>query len=74
MHRRNYHAAPQPEPEDLHPKAPPMTLTVSELCREMNISRATAYELVKQEDFPSFTIRRRILINRQRLQEWMDRQ
>ena len=53
---------------------PPLTLTVEDLIWELNISRPTAYALVKEKDFPSFNIGRRVLVNREKLQEWLDRQ
>ena len=48
------------------------TLTVHELREYLGIGRATAYELVNSEDFPSFRIGRKILINVDALQEWID--
>ena len=51
---------------------PRMTLTVDELANELHISRPTAYELVKDQGFPSFMIGHRILVNRAGLQRWMD--
>lgn len=51
-----------------------MTLTVDELAEELNISRPTAYELVKLPDFPAFNIGHRVLVNRAGLQRWIDRQ
>ena len=53
---------------------PPMTLTVEDLQRELHISRNTAYELTEQKGFPVFRVGKRKLINRQKLQEWMDAQ
>ena len=50
----------------------PMSLTVEEMAKELNISRTTAYALVKQEDFPAFHIGRKVLVNRKGLQRWMD--
>lgn len=41
-----------------------MTMTVDEMAAELNISRPTAYELVKREHFPAFHIGQRILVNR----------
>lgn len=49
-----------------------MTMTVDEMAAELNISRSTAYELVKQEHFPAFRIGQRILVNRAGLQRWID--
>lgn len=51
-----------------------MTMTVDEMAAELNISRPTAYELVKQEHFPAFHIGQRILVNRAGLQHWIDEQ
>ena len=51
-----------------------MTMTVDEMAAELNISRPTAYELVKQERFPAFRIGQRILVNRAGLQRWIDAQ
>ena len=50
----------------------PMSLTVDEMAKELNISRTTAYELVKQDGFPAFRIGRKVLVNRRGLQRWMD--
>lgn len=49
-----------------------MAMTVEEMAQELHISRPTAYELVKEKDFPAFHIGNRILVNRQGLQEWMN--
>ena len=51
-----------------------MTLTVDEMATELNISRPTAYELVKLPDFPAFNIGHRVLVSRSGLQRWIDRQ
>ena len=48
------------------------TLTVRELCEYLGIGRKTAYELVNSKDFPSFRIGKKILINTDALQEWID--
>lgn len=50
------------------------TLTVDELKETLGISRTEAYELVKQDDFPSFRIGKKILISKQGLQQWISRQ
>ncbi len=51
---------------------PAITLTVDELVDELHISRKTAYELVREPGFPSFNIGKRILINREGLQRWVN--
>ncbi len=68
------HSEPRKEPEAGSPSVPRMTLTVEEAADELHISRPVAYELVKEPDFPSFRIGKRILINRLGLQRWIDNQ
>ena len=51
---------------------PKMTLTVEQMADELNISRPTAYNLVKEEGFPALTIGHRVLVNRAGLQRWLD--
>ena len=51
---------------------PAMTLSVPDLARELHISEKTAYKLVREPDFPSLNIGKRILINREGLQEWLN--
>ena len=51
---------------------PKMTLTVEQMADELNISRPTAYSLVKQEGFTALTIGHRVLVNRAGLQRWLD--
>lgn len=46
-------------------------INVKGLCDYLGIGRATAYELVNSEGFPSFRIGKRILINVDALQEWI---
>ena len=43
---------------------PQLTLTVDQMAKVMNISRNTAYELVKQPGFPCLHVGKRILMNR----------
>lgn len=78
MYRRNYSLKPRiPEKQGNQPairQFPRMALTVEDLMDELQISRAKAYELVKKPDFPAFHIEKRILINREGLQRWMDEQ
>lgn len=50
----------------------PMTLTVEEMAKELNISKNTAYALAKEPGFPAFPVGRHIRINRRGLQQWMD--
>ncbi len=53
----------------------PMFLTVMDVANLLGISRASAYELVREDDFPKLKIvQGRILIPRDRLFEWLDEQ
>ena len=47
------------------------TLNVRELGEYLGIGRATAYELVNSDDFPSFRIGKKILVNVDALQVWI---
>lgn len=50
----------------------PLTMTVEETTKALGLSKPIVYELTKQPDFPCFTMGKKILVNRARLQEWID--
>ena len=53
----------------------PLFLTVMDVANLLGISRASAYELVRQENFPKIKIvQGRTIIPRDRLLEWLDEQ
>lgn len=54
----------------------PMYLTVMDVADLLGISRASAYELVREQNFPKLKIvtGRIIIIPRDRLLEWLDEQ
>ena len=53
----------------------PMFLNVMDVANLLGISRASAYELVRQENFPKLKIvQGRTIIPRDRLLEWLDEQ
>ena len=53
----------------------PLILTVMDVANLLGISRASAYELVRQENFPKLKIvQGRTIIPRDRLLEWLDEQ
>jgi excisionase family DNA binding protein len=53
----------------------PMFLTVMDVANLLGISRASAYELVREENFPKLKIvQGRTIIPRDRLLEWLDDQ
>ena len=53
----------------------PMFLTVMDVANLLGISRASAYELVREDTFPKLKIvQGRTIIPRDRLLEWLDEQ
>ncbi len=53
----------------------PMFLSVMDVANLLGISRASAYELVREENFPKLKIvQGRTIIPRDRLLEWLDEQ
>ena len=53
----------------------PMFLTVMDVANLLGISRASAYELVREDNFPKLKIvQGRTIIPRYRLLEWLDAQ
>ena len=53
----------------------PLFLTVMDVANLLGISRASAYELVREENFPKLKIvQGRTIIPRDRLLEWLDEQ
>lgn len=55
-------------------KYPSMAMSVEDMADELGIGRNVAYQLIRLPDFPSFTIGRRVLVDRKGLQEWMKAQ
>lgn len=53
---------------------PPLMLSVPEMGAALGISRAGAYELARSEGFPALRIGTRIVIPKDKLQEWVDKQ
>ncbi len=52
----------------------PEVLQVNELAEVLNVSKWTAYELCRRPDFPAVRIGRRILIRKDQLRAWMNKQ
>ena len=53
----------------------PMFLTVMDVANLLGISRASAYELVREDNFPKLkSVQGRTIIPRDRLLEWLDEQ
>ena len=51
----------------------PFLMNVMQMATFMNISRKLAYELVNSEDFPTLRIKRKILIPKEQLLKWIER-
>ena len=54
-------------------EALPMMLSVLEMTAALGISRAGAYELARTEDFPALKIGTRVVIPKDKLKEWVDK-
>ena len=52
----------------------PLMLSVPEMAAALGISRAGAYELARSEGFPALRIGTRIVVPKDKLQEWVDKQ
>ena len=52
----------------------PLMLSVPEMAAALGISRAGAYELARSEGVPALRIGNRIVIPKDKLQEWVDKQ
>ena len=50
----------------------PLMLSVMDVSAVLGISRSGAYELVKEEGFPSLTIGSRIVIPKARFIQWIE--
>ena len=50
----------------------PLNLSVPEVADALGISRAGAYELVKEKGFPSLTIGSRIIVPKDKLIAWIE--
>lgn len=55
-------------------KLTPLAVSATEAARLLNISRPTLYQYIDREDFPSFRLGGRVLVNVAGLQAWIDRQ
>lgn len=60
--------------EETRIQKPKLTLTVPEAAELVGISKAKMYEIVRIEGFPAIRFGKRILVNRKRLEGWLDEQ
>ena len=63
-------AVPKASPTD----SMPLTLTVPQFCKQMNVSKSVAFEMINSKGFPVFRVGTKYLISTKGLQEWIDRQ
>mgnify|MGYP000060918078 CR=1 FL=1 len=52
----------------------PAMLTAAELAGALGISRAGAYTLIHRRDFPTLQIGKRLMVPKDKLLAWIDRQ
>lgn len=52
----------------------PLMLCADQIAALLGISRANAYNLMHQDDFPSIHIGKRLIVPREKLIAWIDRQ
>ena len=83
LHQMVRKASPTAEEEKGHPVKKeifksyedlPLMLSVPEMAAALGISRAGAYELARSEGFPALRIGTRIVVPKDKLQEWVDKQ
>jgi excisionase family DNA binding protein len=52
----------------------PITLSANQVAQVLGISRANAYTLVHSKGFPTIQIGKRMVVPKNKLIEWMERQ
>ena len=52
----------------------PLAVSAAKAAELLGVSRSKVYELLKRDDFPSFSLGGRTLISVAGLREWVDRQ
>lgn len=50
----------------------PMFINANLLAELFGVSRASAYELIREKNFPSFRIGKRILVSKENLRTWIE--
>ena len=50
----------------------PMFINANLLAELFGVSRASAYELMREKNFPSFRIGKRILVSKENLRTWIE--
>ena len=54
-------------------EAAPLVLNATQLAQTLGISRAKAYQLMHRADFPTLMIDKRLLVPKDKLTAWVDR-
>ena len=52
----------------------PITLSANQVAQVLGISRANAYTLMHSKGFPTIQIGKRMVVPKNKLMEWMERQ
>lgn len=52
----------------------PLILNVSEIAEILRVNKVKVYELTHREDFPSLKLGNRIIVNRDKFFEWLDKE
>lgn len=52
----------------------PLMLNAQQVCQVLGISISSAYELMNEKGFPSVRIGNRLIVPKEKLKEWIDRQ
>lgn len=52
----------------------PLMLNAQQLCQVLGISISSAYELMNEKGFPSVRIGNRLIVPKEKLKEWINRQ
>lgn len=51
-----------------------LTISVPEAAKRLGVSKTTAYELARREDFPAFSVGNRLLVSVAGLEKWVEAQ
>ncbi len=61
-------------PASTNTESLPLTLTVPQFCKYMNVSRSVAYDMINSKGFPAFRVGTKYLVNSKGLQQWINQQ
>ena len=72
--RTDYIPQPKRSKPITDPSQLPMALNAKQVAAVLGISRAGAYNLMRSEGFPTLYVGKRMIVPKDRLLAWMDRQ